>query len=506
MNQFEPIKNNLKQSKDLISQYGDTEIIYNELLNKLENPKLSILVFGAYNAGKSLFINTLLGKEVTKVADVPTTDKVEIYNWNDIEIIDSPGINAPISHTQITEKEIERTSTILFVIRQGEQDSKAIYNKIFEFIEKKKKIFIILNHESIAKSDVSDSIRNINEHLLAFADSKNIVIDKIKEINLLPINILTAFNAKINNSSKNLDHSGWPDFISSFEIWLQKNNLSEVFYDNFKNEISERWYLPVIKNLENLIKTNNNSSKLIEKQKNINFLELKQNSLMNKASVEILNEINKNKSNIIRILENSNDQNKLEEYCNTLFKSIYSTVSELLEIEFNNISTPPGMNVSNLNINTLENNFLNNTGTTSFDYIKDILTDKNVIQTGLQVAQKYKIISKIPKTQLPKLVTKINAFLVVATSALTLISKNKMANEENKAAKLKAIQISQTTDDICNSISKQLNIEFKNNIQQSFETTFDSLKTDIKNVTDTNSKHQNDYNSICQYRETLNSI
>ena len=44
---------------------------------KLESNKPQIMVYGIYNAGKSSIINELVGKDVAKVEDKPTTDKVE---------------------------------------------------------------------------------------------------------------------------------------------------------------------------------------------------------------------------------------------------------------------------------------------------------------------------------------------------------------------------------------------------------------------------------------------
>ena len=74
-----------------------------------------VMVFGTYNAGKSTLINALIGAEVARVADEPATDKVTTYPWRGFLLDDTPGIDAPIAHEQVTRAHVETCDAVLFL-------------------------------------------------------------------------------------------------------------------------------------------------------------------------------------------------------------------------------------------------------------------------------------------------------------------------------------------------------------------------------------------------------
>ena len=76
----------------------------------------SIMVYGVYNAGKSTLINALLGQELAAVADVPETARVQGYRWGDFEVLDTPGIDAPLEHEAITREQLVQSDVVIFVV------------------------------------------------------------------------------------------------------------------------------------------------------------------------------------------------------------------------------------------------------------------------------------------------------------------------------------------------------------------------------------------------------
>lgn len=82
-----------EQVKTLTEKYQFEQGKFQEVAARFEekkrNPELSIMVYGVYNAGKSTFINALIGQEVAKTDDIPLTDKITAYPYQTYEILDT---------------------------------------------------------------------------------------------------------------------------------------------------------------------------------------------------------------------------------------------------------------------------------------------------------------------------------------------------------------------------------------------------------------------------------
>ncbi|MEF1207634.1 GTPase [Photobacterium damselae] len=142
---FCDVLSNLEQSKSIVSQHMDAAAltrVQSEIQQRIADKTLQVMLYGSYNAGKSTLVNALLGAESAVVNDIPTTDSIDCYDWNGYHLLDTPGVNAPIEHENTTNEQIKRTSAMLFVIREGDQDAKDLnmeYQKsrfeIFKFIQ-----------------------------------------------------------------------------------------------------------------------------------------------------------------------------------------------------------------------------------------------------------------------------------------------------------------------------------------------------------------------------------
>jgi len=153
-----------------------------------------LVVVGEFNAGKSAFINALLGKSILKEGVTPTTTQVNILRYQDkeerqvvdesthiitapvellseISIVDTPGTNAIIrEHEEITSKFIPRSDLVLFITsadRPFTESERAFLEKIRNW---GKKVLIIINKVDILQSEddldqieafISDNARNL---------------------------------------------------------------------------------------------------------------------------------------------------------------------------------------------------------------------------------------------------------------------------------------------------------------------------------------------------------
>ncbi|MCY4304132.1 MAG: 50S ribosome-binding GTPase [Aestuariivita sp.] len=78
---------------------------------------LTVAFVGQYNAGKSTIISALTGQEDVPIDADVCTDKVTAYDWNDICLLDTPGIHAGNQdHDDDTYQTIDRAHLLIFVI------------------------------------------------------------------------------------------------------------------------------------------------------------------------------------------------------------------------------------------------------------------------------------------------------------------------------------------------------------------------------------------------------
>jgi len=165
----------------------------------LQLDELFLLVtVGEFNAGKSAFINALLGQRFLAEGVTPTTTRIHILKYGDqaatepkeefvlmatypvdflreINIVDTPGTNAIIRrHEEITEEFVPRSDLVLFVTsadRPFTESERVFLERIRNW---GKKVVVVLNKIDIleGKADVEKVVSFITEHaknLLGFA-------------------------------------------------------------------------------------------------------------------------------------------------------------------------------------------------------------------------------------------------------------------------------------------------------------------------------------------------
>lgn len=125
--------------------------IKENVINLLDFEKPRVMVYGIYNSGKSTLINALMKREVAEMADRPMTDQISEFDHGDYILIDSPGVDAPIQHEDITTSFINKCHIILFVISsKGGFESKQNYEKMAELISLGIPFIIVLNERGYA--------------------------------------------------------------------------------------------------------------------------------------------------------------------------------------------------------------------------------------------------------------------------------------------------------------------------------------------------------------------
>lgn len=177
-----------------------------------------LVVAGEFNAGKSAFINALLGSKVLEEGVTPTTTHVHVIKYGgavtatpvetaldvitapvellqDINIVDTPGTNAiHREHEAITREFVPRSDMVLFVTsadRPFTESERAFLQGIRDW---GKKIVIVVN-----KIDILETPEDIDRVLTFVADNAKTLLGFTPEI--FPVASRLALRGKMNNDA-----------------------------------------------------------------------------------------------------------------------------------------------------------------------------------------------------------------------------------------------------------------------------------------------------------------
>lgn len=244
---------------------------YHELLHRFDkkkaNPELSIMVYGVYNAGKSTFINALLGQESAPVGDVPLTHKVDSYPYKNYTIQDTPGIDAPKEHEQVTDGQLEKADAVLFVVNpSGVAEEKDTLDKLIFLFKKHKKVFLIFNEKTpFSEEDFIKIKDQTRKRLQDIALEHGIKEEILKDIPIFKINAKTALKGKLEDKPKLVEHSGInllekelnkfiDEIINNNEVYHSlKSSLANFIDDNIET-LQKRCDNNIKKQYDNLVK------------------------------------------------------------------------------------------------------------------------------------------------------------------------------------------------------------------------------------------------------------
>ncbi len=193
-----------------------------------------LVIVGEFNAGKSAFINALLGRELLAEGVTPTTAKIHILTWGEIEsregvdsvtervsapaellrqlsMVDTPGTNAlDRSHEALTTHYVPRADLVFFVTSADRPFSESERLFLERIREWGKKVVVAVNKIDILKSpgeisEVLDWVRSNGMRLLGSTPE------------VFAVSALKARQAQESGNAEALAASGLPEI----EAWLQ---------------------------------------------------------------------------------------------------------------------------------------------------------------------------------------------------------------------------------------------------------------------------------------------
>lgn len=396
----------VKYSTNLVSS-EEIKSFSEHIQTKLADFNPSIMVYGTYNAGKSTLLNAMFGQEeMAKTGDSPETAEVHGYEYNGVTIYDTPGINAPQEHEEVTKEHLDKSEIILFVLsNDGPLEEEYVFEKISEIIKANKPIILVLNNKrgtELNSKEAIDEMNKVNVNLSRIGDRNG--IDKIEnKVAICMVNAKTALKAKIEKKDLLLEKSNILQLEKMIEEVLKKSGTNEVinalniyiqkFIDNVILKIDNKIDIKEVQKTEELItyleKYKQSSDiklkNIVSKQTPLLSDELVSILLCGSTTERILNDhIEKTMQDIVQHIESEAHviENNLEIKCEEFIKEFISINPEYAHID--NLSS---------NNETKESSFFSDD---IKDKVSEVFKNQNVTKEGL------KTIFSIAKKYLPK--------------------------------------------------------------------------------------------------------
>ncbi|MDW1821576.1 GTPase [Vibrio sp. Vb1018] len=503
------INDNIQSSRPILSRYRLESEIYDvnkEIQSRIQEQAPQIMLFGAYNAGKSTLINTLLGVEKANVDDIPTTDSVDSYNWDGFRLIDTPGVNAPIEHEETTAEQIKRTSVMLFVIREGDLDSKDLYQRLFELLNQNKHIFIVLNHQLTNLEDKANAHRKIIQILSELSVSYGVSLDDVSKIHVYPMNVKSALKGRLSKNEKLIEHSGYYDFIKAFRTWLSDYDSEINFLDDVKSLVKHLWYEPVVALLE-ATNTSDGNERLKVFSDDLQMLTSTKSSTEVMARNYISNQVKMLKPDVSSILQRCDDQIELDSELQRLLTPLYTDVENWLANKLGDIN---GQLSADVTYHFEKENHDNSNA--AFDSIitqaRQVIGDETNIKDLLLLGRKFKIPGL--KGRWEKTLGKWAGKGAIAVQVVSFLWDTYRAHDEqekqNQAQRQQAVELYQAVDQICGTVVQELSTSVTEIVDTVLSAQISSLNSKISVLSEEMDLMGRDKQLIKQHILELDSV
>ena len=493
---------------------------YNTLLSKTETKlhenSISILLYGAYNAGKSSLINLLIGESVAKIGDQPVTDVVKEFFWRGLRLLDSPGVNAPIEHENITMEALKSVDLVLFIIRCEDLDSKDLYTRLINLLNSGKHVFLIFNYEGLdpyssGEDGTATMVDYIGKKIIEYMDLHEQQADanSLDKLVIIPLNIKTADKGLRENKKLLLEHSGFPNFENTFNRWIEDLNNEKQLVTGSKKFITTQLLEP----LTEVLKQSTFSDSYQEQKLVLARLENQKDRLETSASNEIRIIANRNQAILQNGFENKLSEIQVNELIENYFISCGEEFNKWLEDELkqkfavNIIGAdssyhPEGNSKKNDELTKATLNLGSN-------YLKNHPESASQItKAGLVAVKKYfpSIMKGIGKKTIEKIAGKAVPVVAMITTVYDAYSANSEQDEINQSERNKAHQ--QVT--LVNSIKEEFIAATKkqaSEIIESFSTvTITEAKSELAKLNQNIDLTKTDYDKLLLIKSKLEQI
>ncbi|VEP11758.1 GTP-binding protein HSR1-related protein (fragment) [Hyella patelloides LEGE 07179] len=262
---------------------------------------ISVAFIGQYSAGKSTIISALTGRRDIKIDADIATDKTVSYNWNNIKIIDTPGLFTDRQdHDAITYEAIDKADLLVFSLTYMLFDSVTVEN--FKKLAYEKgyawKMMLVVNKMSDEAGEEAAKIANYHHSLaealkpyslddfpVCFIDAKD-YCDGVDENDDFLCEI-SRFETLIQELNQFVEHRGSLAKLDT-PVRIALSAVNEAQAELARNSGGDATYFEILNQLSRKVKNERNRVKI-----KIQSIALKLSSAIAQEGVQLANYIGK---------------------------------------------------------------------------------------------------------------------------------------------------------------------------------------------------------------------
>jgi tRNA U34 5-carboxymethylaminomethyl modifying GTPase MnmE/TrmE len=219
----------------LLNETGNKQLVdelQQDLQNTSERKELRLAFVGQYSSGKSTIISALTGnKDIVIDANV-ATDKVSEYKWNNISLMDTPGILAGKveRHDEATKEALNQCDLIFYVLTSQLFDD-LLFNNFIDLAYEQHladKIFIVVNKMNMESGNYDELVDN---YLVSL---NKIFQDRGYDLSQFPIAFIDAndFIEGIEDADDEfIQMSRFEQFIDKLNAFVSRKGVIKKQYD-----------------------------------------------------------------------------------------------------------------------------------------------------------------------------------------------------------------------------------------------------------------------------------
>lgn len=223
------------KTRALLKETNNTELtrkMDSELAGLQDRKELRLAFVGQYNAGKSTIISALTGRKDIKIDANVATDHVSEYKWNNIVLMDTPGILAGKveSHDESTKAALKECDLIFYVLTSQLFDD-VLFNNFIDLAYNQHfadKMFIVINKMSMELGEFDQLVNNYTISL------EKIFSERGYELKNFPIAFIDASDYRTGideNDNEFVQLSNFEHFIDMLNVFVVRKGMIKKQFD-----------------------------------------------------------------------------------------------------------------------------------------------------------------------------------------------------------------------------------------------------------------------------------